>query len=136
VIGRAVHRGRPYATLHGVEVLASRTHDFSFPSDHAVTAGAAVAGLWVIAHYGDRATRNIAITGTVLAVLVGFSRVYVGAHFPGDVVAGLLFGAAVTTVSWLLVNRPLTTVVEACSGRPILRLLTTTGRPANSAATA
>jgi len=135
VIGRAVHRGRPYATLHGVEVLVSRTHDFSFPSDHAVTAGAAAAGLWVIAHYGGRATRRIAVTGTVLALLVGFSRVYVGAHYPGDVVAGLLFGAAVTTLGWLLVNRPLTTLVESVSRRPGLRLLIATGRPANSAAT-
>jgi membrane-associated phospholipid phosphatase len=109
----AVHRARPYTTLAGVEVLVHRSHDFSFPSDHATAAGAATAGLWIIALYGGAAARRLAIVGTALAVLVAFSRVYVGAHYPGDVVGGLVVGAAVTTVGWIVLERP---VVFAASG--------------------
>lgn len=101
----AVHRARPYVALANVEVLVSRSHDFSFPSDHAVTAGAATAGLWIIAYYGSHATRWLAAVGTVLAMLLAFSRVYVGAHYPGDVAAGLLYGAAISVVGWLLLHR-------------------------------
>ncbi len=126
-IGSAVHRSRPYATLSGVEVLVSRTHDFSFPSDHAVTAGAATAGLWVIAHYGGRVTRYLAIAGTVLALLVVFSRVYVGAHYPGDVLAGLVLGAAITTIGWLVLNRPLTYLARGVSRQRSLRFLVIAG---------
>jgi membrane-associated phospholipid phosphatase len=68
IIAKAVARPRPYITLHGVEVLVSRSTDYSFPSDHAVTAGAAVAGLWIISHYASRAARWLASAGTVVAV--------------------------------------------------------------------
>jgi membrane-associated phospholipid phosphatase len=128
----AVHRPRPYQTLRGVEVLVSRSHDFSFPSDHAVTAGAAAAGLWLVARQGSKFARRIAIGGTVVALLLAFARVYVGAHYPGDVVAGLAVGAAVTVIGWVVLRRPLTAIVgrigrlgplrpfvEAGAGKPL-----------------
>lgn len=43
VVGGLVDRARPAATLTGVHVLVARTNDFSFPSDHAVVAGAVAA---------------------------------------------------------------------------------------------
>src|SRR3954471_19791004 len=46
-VGRAFAEARPYTTHPQLLVLASRSSDFSFPSDHAVMAGAAAAGLWV-----------------------------------------------------------------------------------------
>lgn len=101
IIVNAVSRQRPYLAVHTAEVLVARSTDPSFPSDHAMAAGAAAAGLWVVAHYGGRATRSLAVAGTVLALLVAFSRVYVGAHYPGDVTAGLLVGAAITIIGWL-----------------------------------
>ncbi|MHB1444997.1 MAG: phosphatase PAP2 family protein [Acidimicrobiales bacterium] len=121
IIVKAVARPRPYLTLHGVEVLIPRTTDYSFPSDHTVTASAAVAGLWIIARYGGRATRWLASTGTVLALVLAFARVYVGAHYPGDVTAGLLIGAAITVLGWLVLNQILTVAVERIAQQKPLR---------------
>ncbi len=111
LIAHAVARPRPYLTLKGVEVLVSRSTDYSFPSDHTITAGAAVAGLFVIAHYSGRATRALAWVGTVLALFLAFGRVYVGAHYPGDVAAGLVIGAAITVIGWLALRSLLTVAV-------------------------
>ena len=117
----AVARPRPYASMHGVEVLVSRSHDFSFPSDHTITAGAATAGLWIIARYGNKAIRSLAIAGTILALFLAFSRVYVGAHYPGDVAAGLVIGAAISVGGWLALNRALTYVARYVAQRQPLR---------------
>lgn len=122
IIVGAVARPRPYTTLHGVEVLVSRSTDYSFPSDHTITAGAAAAGLWIIAHYSGRATRAIAAIGTLLALFLAFARVYVGAHYPGDVTAGLLIGAAISIIGWLALKAILTVVVERLAGYQPLRL--------------
>jgi membrane-associated phospholipid phosphatase len=136
IIVKAVARPRPYVTLRGVEVLVSRSTDYSFPSDHAVTAGAAVAGLWIVAHYSRRGARWLASLGTFLALLVAFARVYVGAHYPGDVAAGLLIGAAIAVLGWLAVRNILTLVVGRISGYQPLRPFVyqpsdhTPGRPA------
>ncbi len=123
LIVSAVHRPRPFVAMPGVEVLVSRSHDFSFPSDHTITAGAATAGLWIIAHYGGKAARRLAITGTVLALFLAFARVYVGAHYPGDVVAGLVIGAPITTIGWFAVNRALTYLARRIAQQTPLRPL-------------
>lgn len=121
IIVKAVARPRPYLTLRGVEVLVSRSTDYSFPSDHAVTAGAAVAGLWIIAHQGGRPASWLAAFGTVLALLLAFARVYVGAHYPGDVVAGLLIGSAISLLGWLAVRPILAVIVDRLARQRQLR---------------
>ena len=127
----AVHRARPYSVLPHVEVLVSRSHDYSFPSDHSVTAGAVVAGLWIIAHYGTKATRWLAAAGTILALLLAFSRVYVGAHYPGDVTAGLLYGAAISVAGWLLLRRALSYLANRAAQISPVRPLIIATQPAH-----
>lgn len=62
--------------------------DWSFPSNHATIAGAAaVAILW--------SSRALGALAVVVALVEAASRVFVGVHYPHDVVAGLLLGAAV-----------------------------------------
>lgn len=87
-IGSLVGRARPYTAMPTVHVLIARSGDFSFPSDHAVAAGAVAAGLF-LAH------RRLGAIAAVLAVLMAVARVYVGAHYPADVVAGLALGTLV-----------------------------------------
>jgi undecaprenyl-diphosphatase len=101
---QAVHRARPYRSLAGVEVLVQRSNDLSFPSDHAVVAGAAMAGLWLF-------TRRLALISTLAALALAFARVYVGAHYPGDVIAGLAAGAAIVMLGWVLLRIPGTIAV-------------------------
>ncbi|MEO6126679.1 MAG: phosphatase PAP2 family protein [Ilumatobacteraceae bacterium] len=96
IIGGAMGRSRPYNALSGVHLLVDRTTDFSFPSDHATAVGAVAVGL-LFAH------RRWGLVACVLAVLMGFSRVYVGAHYPTDVVGGLALGAVVAVAGRAMV---------------------------------
>jgi membrane-associated phospholipid phosphatase len=95
----AVAEPRPYTAMPGVLVLVSRSTDPSFPSDHAVMAGAVTAGVFL-------ANRRLGLLTAALAVLMACTRVYVGAHFPLDVAVGLAVGAIIAVASYLIA-RPL-----------------------------
>ena len=122
---------RPYVTHSQLLVLASRSSDFSFPSDHAVMAGAAAAGLWL-------ASRLLGVIATVAAGAMAFSRVYIAAHYPWDVAAGLVFGALVALLGWVLLRVPLTALTGWLRDRPGFRQVFPapgTGRPAHESTT-
>ncbi|KPM54677.1 PA-phosphatase [Frankia sp. R43] len=79
-------RDRP--PTHGVPPLRRLGRDlttFSFPSGHSASAAAFATGVALDAPVA-------AVPVAALAATVAFSRVYVGAHFPGDVVAGVALG--------------------------------------------
>lgn len=80
-------RPRPFETFPGVELLVIPPHSFSFPSGHAANAFAS--GL-VLA----RKIPVLAWPALILAAVMAFSRVYVGVHYPLDVLAGSLLGVA------------------------------------------
>jgi undecaprenyl-diphosphatase len=120
LIGRAVDRARPYDVLDNVHLLAARSTDFSFPSDHATVAGAVAAGLLLLA---DRRWGIIAATG---AVLMALARIYIGVHYPSDVAAGLALGAGVALVGNYLAVPLLTGVVDRLAATPLRRLVTST----------
>ena len=96
----AIDRPRPYIVEPDPPPLMAATLDLSFPSGHASTSFAAAAMLtWFI-------PRAAPVLFT-LAVLVAASRVYVGVHYPLDVVAGAILGLGVTSIlRWLEANRP------------------------------
>jgi undecaprenyl-diphosphatase len=116
----SVQEARPYTDHHAILVLVSRSADYSFPSDHAVMAGAVAAGLWLV-------DRRLGIAASIAALLMAFARVYVAAHYPHDVVAGLAFGAVVVLVGWWLLSRVLTHVVDRLSTTPLRPLLASAG---------
>lgn len=82
---------RPFVTLHGVTMLLAHPADNSFPSDHAVIAGALAIGTLLFA-------RRWGIVAVVVALLLAFARVYAGMHYPFDVIAGLAIGAVVALI--------------------------------------
>lgn len=86
VIIRLWERPRPFAAHHAV-LLLKPSQDPSFPSDHATFAFAVAVAIF-LAH------RRAGIAALILAAALGFSRVYVGEHYVGDVVVGALIGAA------------------------------------------
>jgi undecaprenyl-diphosphatase len=105
---KAVHEPRPYTVLPHAHVLVAHSSDYGLPSDHAVMAGAVLAGVLLTQRQVPSESRRRWLTGVTAAaaLLMAFARVYVGAHFPLDVVIGLLVGAGVTTLLYLL-SRPL-----------------------------
>ncbi|MET8331445.1 phosphatase PAP2 family protein [Streptomyces sp. NPDC005181] len=103
----AVHEQRPCQTLHAVTVEACPPlGDWSFPSNHAAIAAAAAVAILVT----DRRLGAIAVPA---ALLMAVSRVWIGVHYPHDVLIGLITGA--------LVALPLT--VAARRGAPAVARL-------------
>ncbi|AIK86281.1 phospholipid phosphatase [Corynebacterium glutamicum] len=94
---RAFERPRPNTAEH----LVVETN-FSFPSSHAVGAAACAVAM------GYSVNRWWKLTLWVIALLVGLSRLYVGVHWPSDVLAGWAIGALTSVVvftSWNLLQR-------------------------------
>lgn len=87
IINAIVLRPRPYA--YAIHLLVDRTTDTSFPSDHTTIAFAIAALVWQF-------NRKWATAILSLALLQGFARVYVGAHYPGDVLGGAVLGILVS----------------------------------------
>ncbi|MFH9808224.1 phosphatase PAP2 family protein [Streptomyces olivaceus] len=121
----ALTEERPCRAVDGaVSSLAAcpPTGDWSFPSNHATIAGASAVALVLI--------RRALVWLTVpLALLMAFSRVFVGVHYPHDVAAGLLLGAVVAAAAVRLGTRPVTRLAEAMrdSGAPAARWLSGPG---------
>ena len=92
-----VGRVRPALEVARIAIPAS----YSFPSGHALSAATYFGTVGFVALIGERRLRrSVIVVGvcTLLAFSVGISRVYLGVHFLGDVVAGWLLGAAWVTL--------------------------------------
>ncbi len=82
----------------GADAMDVAAQGYSFPSGHSASAVAAYGSL--AAH--EKKRKQLWALAVALPLLVGFSRVYVGAHFPTDVLCGWLLGAMIVAlVPWL-----------------------------------
>jgi len=81
------------------------TASASFPSGHAIGGAVIAVGLVVAFVPAGPARRNLEIVAAGFALLMSASRVYLGAHFLTDVVAGVAFGAAVAIGAAVVVHR-------------------------------
>ena len=87
-------RVRPCNVDTTVELLVKRPKGFSFPSGHSAAAFCVVGVL-----YGAK-IRELFWPVLVLAILIGFSRLYLYVHFPTDVLVGAFCGFAIGYVVW------------------------------------
>ncbi|MDX5476432.1 MAG: phosphatase PAP2 family protein [Bacillaceae bacterium] len=89
-------RRRPYLTLKEIYVTTKQLKDHSFPSGHTT------ATFSIITPFLMYQPSWILIL-LPIAILVGVSRIYLGLHYPSDVLAGVLLGVLCGVVSFLLV---------------------------------
>ena len=94
-----VARVRPYEVIEGLECIVRKAHDWSFPSGHATNS---LACAWVLFR---RTEKKYGVPALVLAILISLSRLYVGIHYPTDVLAGIAIGIASAETSMWAVPR-------------------------------
>ena len=119
-IADAAAEQRPFVNHPEVHKLIAHAADFGFPSDHATAAGAIAAGLLFLSW-------QLGLVTALLALLIAFSRVYVGVHFPQDVLAGLALGAVVAAIGVFVVVPLLTRLLERLTRTPMRPLITSAG---------
>jgi undecaprenyl-diphosphatase len=111
-VNHAVAEARPWLSLPHALILAGHSTDFSFPSDHATMAGAVTAGLFLY-------HRRLGVIAAAAGLLMCLARVYIGAHYPQDVAAGFVIGAAVLLASYAVVRVPLSALVTLLARTPL-----------------
>ncbi|MFQ5865494.1 MAG: phosphatase PAP2 family protein [bacterium] len=90
-------RLRPCQALTDVRLLIDCIDNYAFPSGHAADSFAAA---WLLAYFYKRLT----LVFFTLATVVSFSRIYIGVHYPADVLAGSFLGICCAGLSIVLFN--------------------------------
>lgn len=92
VLNRIVRRTRPFLAVKGLAMLGSKPLNYSFPSGHTTSAFAVAVIVFLCL------PRKFGIPALILAALIAFSRLYIGVHYPTDVLAGFLIGTITAVV--------------------------------------
>ncbi len=93
IVKPIVARPRPYDVTTALTPLVEHLSDYSFPSGHTACAFACAVVLFRLL------PKKFGIPALVLAFLVAISRLYVGVHYPTDVICGALFGTAAALIA-------------------------------------
>ena len=91
-------RDRPYKVIPGINNIVTPVDRFSFPSGH--TAAACVFSTLLIYFFSF-----LIIPLACWAMLVGFSRVFLGVHYPTDILAGIALGTGSASMAIMVVGR-------------------------------
>lgn len=89
ILKNLIARTRPYDVVPGVKLLIERQSDFSFPSGHTGSSFAVAVVLY------KELPKKYGVPALLLASFIGLSRIYLGVHYPSDVMCGALFGSLI-----------------------------------------
>ncbi len=89
ILKNLVARIRPYDAVEGLAALIGKQADYSFPSGHAGCSFAAGVTIFLTC------PKKIGIPALILAFVISFSRLYVGVHYPSDVLGGIISGTLI-----------------------------------------
>ena len=112
-----IARTRPYDEIEGLVNLVGKQSDYSFPSGHTGAAFAVAGAMLVVALFGlpmfaktgefkredpSLSFKLVSVLLIMYATLLAFSRMYVGVHYPTDVLCGLLLGLGTSAIAYLI----------------------------------
>ena len=96
IIKNLVARPRPYTVIDGLTSVIGIQGEFSFPSGHTASSFAAAVAMY------RGLPKKYSIPGLILASLIAFSRLYVGVHYPTDILGGIISGTLLGILaSWV-----------------------------------
>lgn len=97
IIKNIIQRDRPFVSMEGIDMLIKAPTSYSFPSGH-TTSSFAAAGVLASSF------KKESIYIFALASLIACSRIYLGVHFPTDIVAGIILGLSCAYLSRFIIN--------------------------------
>ncbi len=89
ILKNLVARVRPYEVVNGLHLLIEKQVDWSFPSGHTGSSFASAVVLY------RNLPRKYGVLALILAALIAFSRLYVGVHYPTDVLVAVITGSVI-----------------------------------------
>ncbi len=86
ILKHLINRTRPFKTVEGLVTLIEKPPSSSFPSGHTSSSFAVAMVLWTLL------PRKYSVPCLILAGLIAFSRLFVGVHYPTDILGGMMIG--------------------------------------------
>ncbi|MBQ6633633.1 MAG: phosphatase PAP2 family protein [Ruminococcus sp.] len=99
VIKHLFERARPYETIGGLTSLVGKQSEYSFPSGHATAAFAVSVIIFMLM------PKKFGIPALILAVAISFSRLYVGVHYPTDIIYGCVSATIFSVICALVYKK-------------------------------
>jgi undecaprenyl-diphosphatase len=92
---------RPLAVIPGIDThgYPMQPHGNAYPSAHAAAVVGLVDGIWPWVRWPQR------VVGVSAAILVSLNRLYIGAHWPIDIIGGAAIGMLAASITWLVAAR-------------------------------
>ena len=93
VVKNAVARERPCTAIEGIRLIAGCPKSYSLPSGHAISSFACAVPLYILSR--EYMMMQWRLYPLALASIIAFSRLYLGVHYPTDILTGALLGSMI-----------------------------------------
>lgn len=99
ILKNIVARIRPYDALENLNRIIAAQSDFSFPSGHSGSSFSVAVVMF------KEMPKKIGVTALIIAFLIALSRLYVGVHYPSDVLVGCIVGTIIALICCFIYHR-------------------------------